>query len=89
MSGAPRWLRLLACATLAILVIAVIQPAVGGLLLRTFAIGAVLAIGVVGVAVPLRRLVSATATGGPRAVSYTHLTLRRIERCRSRWSPYH
>src|SRR5660398_334061 len=23
------------------------------------------------------------------AVSYTHLTLRRIERCRSRWSPYH
>ena len=22
-------------------------------------------------------------------VSYTHLTLRRIERCRSRWSPYH
>src|SRR5450759_1667161 len=21
-------------------------------------------------------------------VSYTHLTLRRIERCRSRWSPY-
>jgi hypothetical protein len=66
-SGAPRWLRLLACATLAILVIAVIQPALGGLLLRTFAIGAVLTIGVVGVAVPLRRLVSATATGGPRA----------------------
>ena len=23
------------------------------------------------------------------SVSYTHLTLRRIERCRSRWSPYH
>ena len=23
------------------------------------------------------------------AVSYTHLTLPRIERCRSRWSPYH
>ena len=23
------------------------------------------------------------------AVSYTHLTLRRIRRCRSRWSPYH
>src|SRR5660398_338078 len=22
-------------------------------------------------------------------VSYTHLTLPRIERCRSRWSPYH
>jgi hypothetical protein len=66
-SGAPRWLRLLACAALAILVIAVIQPALGGLLLRTFAIGAALAIGVVVVAVPLRRLVSATAAGGPRA----------------------
>ena len=24
-----------------------------------------------------------------RPVSYTHLTRRRIERCRSRWSPYH
>ena len=24
-----------------------------------------------------------------KAVSYTHLTLPRIERCRSRWSPYH
>ena len=23
------------------------------------------------------------------AVSYTHLSCRRIERCRSRWSPYH
>ena len=23
------------------------------------------------------------------AVSYTHLRCRRIERCRSRWSPYH
>ena len=23
------------------------------------------------------------------SVSYTHLTLPRIERCRSRWSPYH
>ena len=22
-------------------------------------------------------------------VSYTHLSCRRIERCRSRWSPYH
>ena len=22
-------------------------------------------------------------------VSYTHLTLRRLNRCRSRWSPYH
>ena len=25
----------------------------------------------------------------PISVSYTHLTLRRIRRCRSRWSPYH
>ena len=66
-SDAPRWLRLLTCAALAILLVAVIQPAVGGLLLRTFAIGAALAIGVVGVAVPLHRLVSATAAGGPRA----------------------
>ena len=24
-----------------------------------------------------------------RAVSYTHLTLRRLVECRSRWSPYH
>jgi hypothetical protein len=66
-SDAPRWLRLLACAALAIAVIAVVQPALGGLLLRTFAIGSALTIGVVGVAAPVRRLVSATATGGPRA----------------------
>jgi hypothetical protein len=58
---------MLTCAALAILVVAVIQPAVGGLLLRTFAIGAALAVGVVGIAVPLHRLVSATAAGGPRA----------------------
>ena len=25
----------------------------------------------------------------PQPVSYTHLTLPTIERCRSRWSPYH
>ena len=24
-----------------------------------------------------------------QSVSYTHLSCRRIERCRSRWSPYH
>ena len=66
MIDAPRWLRLLTCAALAILVVAVIQPAVGGLLLRALAIGAALAIGVVGVAVPLYRLVSATAAAGPR-----------------------
>ena len=35
-----------------------------------------------------------TSKGGPtfskvRAVSYTHRRCRRIERCRSRWSPYH
>ena len=29
------------------------------------------------------------ATLKKEAVSYTHLTCRRIERCRSRWSPYH
>ena len=26
---------------------------------------------------------------GTTPVSYTHLRCRRIERCRSRWSPYH
>jgi hypothetical protein len=67
MSDAPRWLRLLTCAALAILLIAVIQPATGGLLLRTFAMGAALAIGIVGVALPLHRLVSAAAAAGPRA----------------------
>ena len=67
MSDAPGWLRLLACAALAILVIAVIQPALGGPLLRTFAIGVALAIGVVGVAVPLHGLVSAAAASGRRA----------------------
>jgi hypothetical protein len=66
-SDAPRWLRVLACAALAILLVAVIQPALGGLLLRTFAIGAALVIGVVGVAVPLHRLVSSAAAGGRRA----------------------
>ena len=30
-----------------------------------------------------------TGTKYPLTVSYTHLTLRRIRRCRSRWSPYH
>jgi hypothetical protein len=67
MSDAPRWLRVLACAALAVLLVAVIQPALGGLLLRTFAIGAALVIGVVGVVVPLHRLVSSTAAGGRRA----------------------
>ena len=28
-------------------------------------------------------------SAGAGAVSYTHLSCRRIERCRSRWSPYH
>jgi hypothetical protein len=64
MSDAPPWLRLLAGAALAVLVIAVIQPALGGLLLRTFAIGAALVIGLAAVAVPLQRLVPAT---GPAA----------------------
>ncbi len=67
MNETPFWLRLLACAALAILLIAVIQPAIGGLLLRTFAIGIALAIGIVGVGLPLHRLVSASAAGGPRA----------------------
>jgi hypothetical protein len=63
----PRWLRLLASAAVAVLLVAVIQPTLGGLLLRTFAIGTALAIGVVGVAVPLHRLVPATAAASPRA----------------------
>ncbi len=67
MSDAPRWLRLLAGAAVAVLLVVVIQPALGGLLLRTFAIGTALAIGVVGVAVPLHRLVPATAAASPRA----------------------
>ena len=66
MSDAPRWLRLIACAAVAVLLVAVIQPALGGLLLRAFAIGVALVIGVVGVAVPLHRLVSSTAAGGRR-----------------------
>ena len=32
---------------------------------------------------------SAKLLGVLKAVSYTHLTLRRLVECRSRWSPYH
>src|SRR5665647_1385579 len=35
------------------------------------------------------RSVTARSLHSMPAVSYTHLTLPRIERCRSRWSPYH
>jgi hypothetical protein len=66
-SDVPRWLRLLAGAALATVLIAVVQPAVAGFLLRAFAIGAALAVGVVVVAMPLHSLVSATAAGGRRA----------------------
>jgi hypothetical protein len=65
-SDAPRWLRLLAGAALATVLISVAQPASGGLLLRTFAIGAALAIGVVSVAMPLHRLVPTSGAGGRR-----------------------
>ena len=50
------------------------------------AVGAVV-VAVVVVVVPVRH---GDAGQSPhRAVSYTHLTLRRRLRCRSRWSPYH
>ena len=34
-------------------------------------------------------IITALASAGRDAVSYTHLTLRRLLTCRSRWSPYH
>ena len=34
-------------------------------------------------------IASGSGAVGGVPVSYTHLTCRRIERCRSRWSPYH
>ena len=37
----------------------------------------------------LNGLLSDAKEHGAEPVSYTHLSCRRIERCRSRWSPYH
>jgi hypothetical protein len=62
-SDGSRWLRPVTCAALVILVVAVIQPALGGLLLRAFAIATVLAVGVVAVGLPLQRLIPATDAG--------------------------
>ena len=48
-----------------------------------------------GMASPLKQFSTAAdpivraGTNGLFSVSYTHLTLPTIERCRSRWSPYH